>query len=138
MQNYAKQLPKDKNDNLLQEFAVPFPAIRTTAVDNASTSSVTAVSSITTSLEIAAIGAPAAIKWTTQANLSATSSVITAAGTANFDNVIPSGTVRRFVMPRNTAGLSMGSVSGINVQEGLYNAVAAKSMGVGSVLLTEY
>jgi hypothetical protein len=138
MENYARKLPKDKTDNVMQEFAVPFPAVRTTARDNATTSSVTAVSSITTVIEVAAIAASAAIKWVTQANLTATSSVITAAGTADFDNIIPAGTVRRFVVPRASASLSMGSVSGINVQEGLYNAVASKSTGIGSVLLTEY
>lgn len=134
MQNYSKPLPKDRNDNLLQEFAVPFPAILTTVRDNATTSSVTALSSVTTMLEIAAVTAGATIKWATNQ----ATSVISAAGTANFDNFIPAGTVRRFVVPRLTAGLSMSSVSGINVQEGLYNAVAAKSVGVGSVLLTEY
>lgn len=122
----------------MQEFAVPFPAIITRVSENATTSSIMNVSSITTTIEVAAITTAAAIKWVLQSNTTATSSVITIAGTANFDNVVPAGTVRRFVIPRATASLSMGSVSGINVQEGLYNAVAVKSMGVGSVLLTEY
>lgn len=138
MENYSRKLPKDKTDNVMQEFAVPFPAIITRVSENATTSSIMNVSSITTTIEVAAITTAAAIKWVLQSNTTATSSVITIAGTANFDNVVPAGTVRRFVIPRATASLSMGSVSGINVQEGLYNAVAVKSMGVGSVLLTEY
>lgn len=138
MQNYARILAKDKSDNHMQDFSVPFPAVRSSSIENATTSSVTALSSITTVLEIGAVTQGAAIKWTTQANLTATSSVITVAGTANFDNFIPAGTVRKFVVPRNTQSLSNASISGINVQEGLYNAVAIKTTGIGSVLLTEY
>lgn len=136
MQNYAKMIPKDRSDAPMQEYAVPYPALKVTVTDNGSASSVTALSSVTTVIEVAAVNSGAGIKWTTAGSQG--TSVITAAGTANFDNFIPAGVVRRFVVPRNTQSLSNASISGINVQEGLYSAVAIKGGGVGSVLLTEY
>lgn len=139
MENYARKLAKDRADNDLQEFAVPFPALVTTARDNAAASSVTSLNANCTMIEVAAVGGSAAIRWS---SASATTSVISAAGTANFDNAIPSNTVRRFVVPResqaipNYSGINSPSVVGLNVAEGLYTGVA--TIGVASVLLTQY
>ncbi len=118
--------------------AVPFVALATTTTENATVSSVTGFNPNTTVIEVAAITTAAAIKWSNQSNLSATSSVITAVGVANYDNIIPVNTVRKFVVPRSAQALSPQSVVGLNIQEGLYTGVALKSMGVGSVLLTQY
>lgn len=133
MENYARKLPKDNTGAVMTEFAHPFVAYSTTARDNATVSSVTALGNLTTTVEVAAVGVGAGVKWATNQ----ATSVITAAGTANFDNFVPAGTVRRFVVPRQTQAISP-SVAGINVEEGLYAAVATKSAGIGSVLLTQY
>lgn len=140
MQNYGKIQARDRGEEVYVGIALPFPALASLSVENNVTSSVTALNPNTTVLEVAATGAAAAIRWTTQANLAASSSVITAAGTNGFDLMIPAGTVRQIVVPRNTQALSSGysSVVGLNVLEGLYNAVAIKSTQIGSVLLTQY
>lgn len=116
-------------------FPVVASAIGSTTREAILASSVTSLSPLTTTIEIAAIGASAAIKW---ASNQATS-VITAAGTANFDNIVPVGTVRQFVVPKSTQG-AMGSVVGIGTVEGLFPGIATMGIGaaVGSVLLTQY
>lgn len=130
--NYAKQLPVDRNDAVMQNSPPPFPAIATTARDNATASSVTSLNANTTTLEITAVTTGAGIKWATDQ----ATSVITAAGTANFDNFLPAGTTKLFVIPRKTAGIS--SIVGLNTQNGLYSNIATKSVGVGSVLVVQY
>ena len=61
-----------------------------------------------------------------------------AGGTANFDHAIPTGTVRRFVIPIEARATQGASAVGINRGEGLYQRVAIKSIGIASVLTTEY
>ena len=138
MQNYAKLQAKDRGDQPMTDYPPPFPAIQTTVIENATTSSVTALNPNTTVIEVTAVTAPAAIRWSNQSNLSATSSVITTAGTAAFDNFLPVGVTRKFVVPRSAQAQQQGSVVGLNVQEGLYSGVAMKSVTIGSVLLTQY
>jgi hypothetical protein len=64
-------------------------------------------------------------------------SVVASGAGANYDHFIPTGTVRRFVVPRETAGLTAGNVGSIN---GLYNRVAYINAGptAASVLYMEY
>lgn len=134
--NYAPPLAVDKFGTHLYNSPPNVPARANTVRENASTSSVTAVGADTTAIEVAAVGAGAAIRWSMQSNLTATSSVITAAGTAAYDNIIPAGTKQLFVIPRQAAGVP--SIVGANALNGLYNGVATKSLGVGSVLLAEF
>lgn len=110
------------------------PAIATTAYATGQTSSVITVNDNTTDLEVAAVGSTGYVKWISRGDNIA--SVISTSGTANFDVVIPAGTVRRLVIPRETAGV--GSIVGANIQNGLYNRVAWKTDGVGSILATQY
>lgn len=136
--NYAKSLPRGKDGTEFQNSPPPFTAIVRSSSENATVSSVITVSSVTTALEIAAIGGSAVIKWI--ATTDTTASVISAAATANFDHVIPSGTVRRFVIPqeRTPSQDPVGSVQGLNLQLGLYQRYAIKTIGIASVLTTEY
>lgn len=133
--NYASRLPQDENNAVMTHSSTPFPALQTDARDNATVSSVTAFNVGTTTIEVTAVGGTGFIKWApTQAT-----SVVSAAGTANFDNAIPANATRIFVVPRNTEALgraSVGSYTGTNVDEGLYPAVATK--GIASVLVTQY
>lgn len=134
--NNTKPLPRDKGGEALQEFPVLALSQSRTTSENATTSSVITVSPNTASLEVAAIGAPAVFKWIARGDT--TASVISAAGTANYDHVIQSGQTRKFAIPQEVAGASQGSVVGINVQAGLYQRIAYKSIGVGSVLTAEF
>jgi len=137
MNTYAEQLPTDKNSNPLQGFPSPFPANASWTSENATTSSILNLGHDTTMVEVAAINTGVAIKWITSTNSSG--SVVTAAGSANFDHVVPNATYRRFVVPRDTTlTQNPQSVQGVNRAEGLYNRLAIKSLGVSSVLTTEY
>ena len=139
MANYAKQLPVDKNGGLMTEFSAPFQALARYTTENGTASSVITVSADTTTLEVAAVGGASAIRWVTTADTEA--SIITIAGaTANYDHIIPASTVRRFVIPKETAGTNTGagSIVGINPTNGLFRRVALKSMGVASVLISEF
>ena len=130
--NYASPLPRDKEEQTMQEYAVPKATTAVTVRENASASSVTSLNDATTTLEVGAVGTGAAIRWATNQ----ATSIITAASGAAFDNYIPVGTVRRFVVPRRIQAVS--SVGGVNVIEGLFNNVATQSTGNGSVLLAQY
>lgn len=131
---YANRIAQDKGGTPMQEFPAPVLAIQRFAPENAVTSSVVSLTDRTVQLEIAAIGAPAVIKWIPTTDTQA--SVISAATGANYDHVIPAGTYRRFVVPIETQGTS--SISGANVMNGLYRRVAWKTAGIGSVLSAEY
>jgi len=132
--NYAPRLARDRTGEPLQEYPAPKLALAQYTNENASASSVIALNANTASLEVAAVGAAAVVKWIAKANTDP--SVISAAGTANFDHVVPVGTYRRFVVPMETGGVS--SIAGIGVQNGLYQRVAVKSVGASSVLTSEY
>jgi len=145
MRNYSPPLPKGKDDGLKTAYPPATIALATTHKENASASSILLLTHDTTEIEVTAIGNPSfqgiAGKWISRANVDASvaaTSVITAAGTANFDFVVPVGTVRRFVVPISTNPQST-SVQGVNRAEGLYPAVAFKTTaGNGSVLTAEF
>ncbi len=88
------------------------------------------------------MGQAAVVRWvptTETAAVSPFASVISIAGaTANFDNIVPVGQVRRFTVPIERYVNSMASVQGANRDLGLYQRVAIKSTGVGSVLTAEF
>lgn len=142
--NYAKAIPMDRNGNELQNYPATCSAIGTTVDENALASSVIGFNANTTTIEVTAVGATAYVKWTTK---TLTASVISDAGTANFDHTVPKDSMRRFVVPRLTQAIpnwsesSLGgspSIVGLNTSEGLFNAVAIKTNPIGSVMLTEY
>lgn len=135
MLSYAEPQPIDQNSNVMIGYPSPFPANVSWTSENATTSSVLNLSVNTTVVEIAPINTAVAIKWITTGNTNP--SVVTTAAGANFDHLVPSATYRRFVVPRETQGAA-GSIQGINPQNGLYQRLAIKSLGISSVLTTEY
>lgn len=141
MRNYSPVLPRDKNDEVKQNYVPPITALARTNKENATASSILLLGHDTTELEVAAVNQHVALKWLTQAVVDSSvagTSVITAAGTANFDHFIQTNTVRRFVVPIAT-NPQTGSVQGVNRELGLYPAVAYKTFaGNGSVLTAEY
>lgn len=136
MANYVKGIPIDKNNTPLQEYAGNVSVLAVRSSENATASSVISLTHDTTALEIAAVGGAAFMRFVRTSETEA--SVVAVAGaTANFAHVIPSGTVRRFVVPIESQSL-YGSVVGVNRQFGLYQRVAYKSGGIASVFMTEY
>lgn len=138
---YAPRLPIDAGGKSMQDLPAAFKAKARYASENSSASSVISVSHDTTGIEVAAVGGPAVLRWvpvSETAGVAPAGSVISAAGTANFDHVIGTGTVRRFVIPIEAYGGNPASVQGSNRANGLYQRIAIKSVGIASVLLTEY
>lgn len=134
MARYAKPIPVDKLGNPLTENQVQVKANTTIVSENATVSSVVTLNDNTTDLEIASTGVPVFIKWISRTDT--TASVISAAGTANYDHVIPPNWIRKFTVPVEQLGTS--SLVGANIGNGLYNRVAWKTGGIGSILATQY
>jgi len=130
-----KQLPRDGSSESMQEFAAPFKALANLTSDNSTNSSVITLNDNCSTIEVYAGAAPAAIKWIATTDTGA--SVLTAPATANFDNIVPLNYYRRFAIPIE-AFVAQTSVVGLNKQYGLFNRIAVKSFGVGSVMLTQY
>ena len=138
--NYAKGKPLGINGVPFFDSPPAVAAIATNMRDNGATSSILVLNQNTTAIEVGATGGPAYIKWLTQAVVDtsvAGTSVISAAGTANFDHIIPSGEVRRFVVPIATIPVHT-SVQGANRLNGLYPNVAYATGPVASVAVTQY
>lgn len=134
--NYSKPLPKDAGSmEALQEYPPAVLSVTRITSENATVSSVITLNDQTTMLEIAAIGAPAAFRWVPTSDTQA--SVVTAAGaSANYDHVVASGTVRKFVVPQERQAIT--SIAGANVMNGLYSRVAWRTIGVGSIMSSQF
>jgi len=133
---YVTPLPQDASLNSMQDFPSPKRALARSTSENATASSVISLTHDTTSLEVAAVGGSAAIRWVATSDTQA--SIVTIAGaTSNFDHVIPANTMRRFVVPRESVG-NPQSVQGVNRSNGLFQRVALKTLGVASVMLGEF
>lgn len=135
MGRYANNIPNDVAGNDIQGAAMLIPALVSTVSENATASSVITLGDNTTDLEIAAVGSTGFVKWIGRGDTTA-SVISSVGGQANYDVVIPAGTVRRLVIPRETIGTS--SIVGANIANGLYNRVAYKTGGIGSILATQY
>src|SRR3990167_2246203 len=132
-------LPRDKGQQAMQEFPAATSVLAMYASENSSASSVISVTHDTTIVEIAAVGNAAVMRWVSSVvAFGAATSVFSAAATANFNHVIPAATVRRFAIPIERQDTNPQSVQGANRLNGLYNRIAIKSIGIGSVLLTEF
>jgi len=136
---YVTPLPVDGSSYPMQEFPSPKKALQVSVSDNATASSVIGFTHDTTSLEVGALGTGVAFRWLPSSVLlgAGNASVATAAGSGNFDHIVPPNTVRRFVVPRESQG-NPQSVQGLNRANGLYQRVALRTLGVASVFLTEY
>lgn len=133
--NYANGLPI-VNGYPMQDFPAPKLAKEQTTSENGAVSSVITLTQDTVQLEVTAVGGAAVLKWIATGDTQA--SVISAAGaTANYDHVIPSGGLRRFVVPIESTP-NPQSVQGANRLNGLYRRVAYKTTGVASIMVSEY
>lgn len=134
MARYAKPVAVDKNGNSLDSQPLPLKALVTVVSENATVSSIITLNDNTTDIEIAAVGSAAYIRWIARTDTQG--SVLSAAGTANYDAFLQANQTKRFIVPIETLGTS--SLVGANIANGLYNRLAYKSSGVGSVLSNQY
>lgn len=134
MARYAKPVAVDKNGNSLDSQPLPLKALLTVVSENATVSSVITLNDNTTDIEIAAVGSPAFIRWIGRGDTAA--SVLSAAGTANYDAFLQANQTKRFIVPIEQLGTS--SIVGANIANGLYNRLAYKSAGIGSILSNQY
>lgn len=135
-------LPTEKMGREMQGWATHASIKAVYASENASASSVITLTPDTTSIEITAIGAePTAgvMRWVRVGDgTGAATSVISAAGTANFDHVIPNNTTVKIAVPIEVMYQAPSSMVGANIQNGLYRRVAIKAIGVASVIINEF
>lgn len=134
MARYAKPVAVDKNGNTLDSQPLPLKALVTIVSENGAISSVITLNDNTTDIEIAAVSAPVFIRWIGRGDTAG--SVLSAAGTANYDAFLQSNQTKRFIVPIETIGTS--SVVGANIANGLYNRLAYKTGGIGSILSNQY
>ena len=142
MANYAKSLARDQGGAAMQEFPAPYPAVARVQTENAVVSSAISLNPNTTEVEVFAFGGQGiAIRWVptteTAAAAGAKASIVASGLGANFDHIVPEGTVRKFVVPKETQGTYAGQVGSIN---GLYQRLARINAGAlaSSVLIAEY
>lgn len=147
--NYAGGTPMGENGVPIfgADSPAPYKAVEQYTYENATASSVITLTQDTTAVEVSTGGVPAFVRWvptTETAAVSPFASVITIAGTsANYDFVVPANAVRRFVVPiessvNTTFGATITSVQGQNREYGLFQRVAVKTAGIGSVMVAEY
>lgn len=124
----------------MSESFPPYPSNAVNLRENGSASSVWALNPNTTAVLITTIGTAAAIKWAGNQQ----ASVFASALGASYDATMASNETRLFVVPRsviglqNTSGIQNPSIVGLNQSEGLYPGIATRTLGIGSILLTEY
>lgn len=140
--NIVPMMVRDRGEQPMQNFATNASIKAIYASENAAVSSVINLTDDTTMIEVVAIGAlptAAVMRWVTSvAGFNASTSVISAAGTANFDHVLSNNIVTKIAVPIEKMGPQPTSIVGVNISNGLYRRVAIKSIGIASVLLTEY
>ncbi len=142
MANYVNNIPRDKTGEALQEFPPHVRAQTTYQRENAVASSVISLTPNTVSLEVGAVGGQGVvIRWvpvTETAAVAPRASVVASGLGANFDHWIPTGTYRKFAVPKETQGqLTPGQIGSVN---GLFQRLAVINAGAtaSSVLLVEY
>jgi len=138
--------PPVSNQNIqLTDYATHASVKAIYSSENASASSIINLTPDTTALEIAVIGgvssliAGGAMRFVSSVvGFAAGTSVITAAGSANLDHFIPLNTVLKIAVPIEKMYQAPSSMVGANIRNGLYRRVAYKSIGVASIIVTEY
>ena len=146
MANYADSLPRDIGGGQMQEFPAPVRAVTSVMMrENASASSVLLLDPNATSLEVNALGGAVVIRWVGAGEtptVSPRGSVIASGLGANFDHLIPANSIRRFVIPRETGGVSRNANANAQLGSvhGLYHRLAQINAGTApaSVLVVQY
>lgn len=132
MKDYSQRLPRDRDGGFMTNSLPPFPSNAVNLRENGATSSVWTLNPNTTNVQVVATSFPVGIKWAGNQQVSVFGSV----GGMSYDAIVPANSQLLFAVPRSVMGIT--SIAGMNVQEGLYSGLATRSLGIGSVLLTEY
>lgn len=124
-----------------QNTPAPYKAIATYLDENGAASSVLTLTHNTTAIEIGTQGTAAVMRWIATSDTEG--SVFGNASIMNFDHFIPPNSIRRFVVPiesaiNTTFGATITSVQGQNREYGLFRRIAYATQGIASVALTEY
>lgn len=142
MANYAKRYGRDTTDEARIDCPPPFIALDEWQIENAVASSCISLNPNTTELEVGAFGGQGVvIRWvplTETATVAPRASVVASGLGADFDHWIPSGQLRRFIVPKETMGqVAGGQIGSVN---GLYQRIAWINAGATatSILATEY
>lgn len=137
MANYAPRVFRDRDSWPIESAQFNGSVVAVRSSENATASSVITMTHDTVALEITAQGGPGFLKWIRTTDTGA--SVVSAAGTANFDVAIPTNWTRTLVVPvevQATVGSSnTASMVGINRREGLFQRYAYK--GTASIMVNE-
>lgn len=145
--NYSKGKPVGNNNVPHFDSPPAVAAIGTTVRDGTTTtSSILILTQNTTAIEVSPTGGPAFIKWLSQATVDSSvagTSVLATGATANYDHIIPAATVRRFVVPVNSAtnqtiGATATSYVGANVENGLYSHIAYRGTVTSIISVNQY
>lgn len=128
-------LPHDKYGVPMQNYTPTASVKASYSYENGAASSVITLTPDTTVIEIAAITGPAVMRWVRTADTQG--SVVSAAG-GNFEHVITTAAVGKFAVPIETVYQAPSSMVGANIINGLYRRVAIKSIGIASVMLSEF
>lgn len=138
--NYSQSLPIDRKDGLMTESLPNFPALQVNVRESGAISSVWALNANTTAVLVTAVTGAVAIRWAANQQTSVFGSV----GGMAYDATLAPNESRLFVVPRSVIGLQnwnanqSPSIVSLNISTGLYPGIATRSLGAGSVLLTEY
>lgn len=133
---YAARLPVDAAGMSMQDYPAAKLANARYSTD-ATVSSVVTLTDNTTVVEVSAAGGSGVVvRWVPSTDTQA--SVVSSGATSNFDHIVAANTVRRFVVPIESYGVT--SIVGANVRNGLYKRIATKTILVpsSSVLLAEH
>ena len=136
--NPYQKMPIARNQVEMQGYNVNGSVLQT-VMGAAGASSVITFTDNSTVVEIAAIGSQggyAAMRWIASTNTNP--SVIATAGTANFDHIIPAGTVQKFAIPFDPTIGGVASIVGLNKQAGLFNRMAITGPATASIMSTEF
>ena len=139
--NYAKAVPRDTGGAPLHDYPSPVPALATYQRSATAVSSIAMLTKDTTAIEVSAFGGQGVvIRWVPIAETPSVApygSVVASGLGASFDHAIPSGEIRRFVVPKETLGGGGGGAGSVN---GLYQHVAwiNSSATPGSIIASEF
>lgn len=145
--NWGKNLPRDAGGGQMQDFPAPVLSQARFIDENGVASSVISLNPNSTNVEVGAFGGQGAVlRWVpateTAAAAGAKASVVASGLGANFDHFIPAGTIRRFVIPKETGGIGPGGLAGAQAGSvhGLYQRMARINAGAtaSSVIVAEY
>lgn len=137
--NPYPNVPISRGGTDLQLYATHASIKAVYSSENAIVSSVITLTADTTTLEIAAVGAPAVMRFVRVGDgTGAATSVISAVAGANVDHVIPKDTVLKIAVPIEVVYQAPSSMVGANIQNGLYRRAAIKSIGIASIMFSEF